>query len=361
MTEENLGILTNIKVEGFKSIKKMDLPLKPLNVIVGPNGVGKSNFIGVFKLLYNIVNQNLQAYIAQNGGAERFLCLGSKNTSEILVNLAFKCNTYQAALITSLPDTLMFRNEKVCYYNDCTELTFNGPETFLYMQNMYRIKYTREYLHGFRVYHFHDTGDTALIKKTGSVSNQIYLQEKGENLTAMLYRYKEHYSEDYMKIVKTIQMVAPFFQDFLLEPDDNQNIMLKWKHRGSDAVFDASYLSDGTIRFIALVTLLLQPKDFIPSTVLIDEPELGLHPYALKILAELMKAVSKNGKQIIVTSQSVTFINEFNYDDIVIVDRKDNESTFRRLEEQEVKSWLDEFSLGDIWERNIIGGNPNDF
>lgn len=361
MIEENLGILTNITVEGFKSIKKMDLPLTPLNVIIGPNGVGKSNFIGVFKLLYNIVNQNLQSYIAQSGGAERFLHFGNKNTNEILIKLAFKCNTYQANLVPSLPDTLIFKNEKVCYYNDCTDLTFNGPETFLYMQDMYRIKYTRDYLHGFRVYHFHDTSDSAQIKKTTSINNQMYLQAKGENLAAMLYRYKNHYSQDYIKIVKTIQLVAPFFQDFILAPDDNKNIMLRWKQQGNDTIFDANDLSDGTLRFIALTTLLLQPQNFIPSTVLIDEPELGLHPYALKILAELIKSVSKNGKQIILTSQSVTFINEFNYNDIVIVDRKNNESLFRRLKEQEIKAWMDEFSLGDIWERNIIGGTPNDF
>ncbi len=361
MVEENLGILTNIRIRGFKSIKETTLPLKPLNVIVGANGVGKSNFIGTFKLLYNIVNKNLQSYIAQSGGAERFLHLGSKNTDKITISLDFKRNTYHAELISSLPDTLLFANEQVCYYDKCTDLASNSTETNLHTQNAFRVTYTRNYLHGFRVYHFHDTSDSALIKKTCSISNQMYLQARGENLAAMLYRYKNSYIQDYENIVKTIQLVAPFFQDFILAPDDNNNIMLRWKQQGSDTIFDANYLSDGTLRFIALTTLLLQPQEFIPSTVLIDEPELGLHPYALKILAELIKSVSKNDKQIIVTSQSVTFINEFNYGDIVVVDRKGNESTFRRLEELEVRNWLDEFSLGDIWERNIIGGTPNDF
>ncbi len=362
MTENNLGILTNIKVEGFKSIKEINLPLKPLNIIVGPNGVGKSNFIGVFKLLYKIVSLDLQKYVLSCGGAERFFHFGSKNTDKIKIELGFKCNTYRAILEHAIPDTLVFAQE-MAFYGEWGSSIENkgGLESKLKSSNEYKVVYTERYLHGFRVYHFHDTSDSALIKKNCSISNQSFLQANGENLAAMLYRFKEYYKEDYDNIVNVIKMVAPFFQDFILEPDDAGNIMLKWKQYGSDTVFDANYLSDGTLRFMALSTLLLQPDQFIPSTVLIDEPELGLHPYALKVLAEQMKRVAARGKQIVATSQSVTFINEFSYEDIVVADRQKEQSVFRRLEENEVKNWLDEFAMGDIWEKNIIGGTPDEF
>lgn len=296
----NYGILGNMKVQGFKSIKEMDLELRPLNIIIGPNGVGKSNFINVFEFLYNIINLNLQEYIKQNGGAERFLYLGSKNTKSINIEIKFKLNMYKATLKTAIPDTLLFEDENVSYKQDVTSLfNFNGEESKIKQFDKHRIVYTRDYLNGCRIYHFHDTSNSALIKKTASISDNVFLQANGENLSAILYRIKTNFKEEYEKIISVIKVVAPFFQDFILEPDDNGNIMLRWKQKGIDKVFDANYLSDGTLRFIALVTLLLQPKNMSSSIVLIDEPELGLHPYALKVLAEIMQVVAKNGNRLL--------------------------------------------------------------
>lgn len=366
MSEQELGILTNIKIKGFKSIKELDLDLKPINIIIGQNGAGKSNFIGVFKLLYNIVNKDLQFYIKKSGGAERLLFFGSKVTKFIDIEINFKSsNKYELTLVPAVPDRLIFNKEIARFmekgnWDDLENKS--GDESELDSgKSPYKAPYIKKYLQGVRVYHFHDVGDNSPIKKTCDLSNNNFFDAQGENLPAMLYRFKENYSNEYEKIVFVIKMVAPFFQDFILEPDDNKNILLKWKHKGGDRPFDVNYLSDGTLRFIALATLLLQPDEFIPHTILIDEPELGLHPYALKVLAELFKGVAKRGKQIIATSQSVEFVNEFSAEDIIIADRKDDMSVLRRLGEKEVEQWLEEFSIGDIWSRNIIGGNPNDF
>jgi len=139
------------------------------------------------------------------------------------------------------------------------------------------------------------------------------------------------------------------------ERDNPQSIRLRWKHRGSDDTFDASDFSDGTLRFICLTTLLLQPR--LPTIILLDEPELGLHPYALHLLAGMMRAASAN-TQIIASTQSVTLANQFSCEDLIIVDRVNDASQFRRLDEQELADWLDEYSIGELWEKNIIGGAP---
>ena len=370
MSGNSLSTLEQIEVEGFKSIKQMRLNLQPLNIIVGPNGVGKSNLIGIFDLLYNIGEAQLQKYISTNGGADRFLYFGAKNTKEIKITLKFPINNYKCCLMYAAGNKLIFETEEGRvtgggYYPKTTPITPVGAEE----SNLRKHSgtsiggYIKDYLNGLRKYHFHDTTKESPLKQSSKKNDCGRLRGDGSNLAAMLYRFKERdvYQPYYRNIVEIIQMVAPFFEDFVLEPDENDNIKLAWKHKDSDKYFDAFDLSDGTLRFIALTTLLSQPDILMPKTIIIDEPELGLHPYALKVLAEQMKKVAARGKQIIASSQSVTFINEFSYKDIVVADRKDEQSIFRRLEENEVKNWLDEFAMGDIWEKNIIGGTPNDF
>ena len=175
-------------------------------------------------------------------------------------------------------------------------------------------------------------------------------------MAAFLYSIQD--TPEYERIVQTIQRVAPFFHDFILVSDKNnkEQIRLRWKHKGSDAYFDANGLSDGTLRFICLTALLLQPE--LPKVILLDEPELGLHPYALQILAGMLKSAS-NGAQIIVSTQSVTFANQFGWQDIIIVDQKDGESLFNRIKEEEIKPWLEDYAIGDLWEKNLIGGTPD--
>ncbi len=354
--------LNKIKIKGFKSIKEIDLELKPINIVIGQNGAGKSNFINAFKFLNKILNQELQLYVQTNGGADRFFHFGNKVTNQIDITLYLKnVNSYDISLVFAVPNNLYINKEVVCFLpsGQCTYVG-KGFESRLKEDDTYKIVYTKNYLESIKIYHFHDVGINSPIKKVCSVNDNLNLQSQADNLPAMLYRFKNNNNYEYNKIVSVIRMVSPFFQDFVLEPENN-NILLRWKHIGYDKIFDVYDLSSGTLRFIALTTLLLQPTNCIPDTILIDEPELGLHPYALKILAELFKNVTKRGKQIIATSQSVEFINEFSYEDIIVADRKDETSCFRRLEEKEVKEWLDEFSIGDIWRKNIIGGTPNDY
>lgn len=224
---------------------------------------------------------------------------------------------------------------------------------------------TRIYRHvvpamrSWRLYHFHDTSSSALVKQIHNLNDNEYLRDDARNLAAFLLRLKNHHEEHYGRIVKAIRLVAPFFGDFHLRPTvgNKEKIQFEWTELGQDEPFTASALSDGTLRFICLATVLLQPKVFMPAAILIDEPELGLNPFAVSVLAGLMKSASQ-AHQLIVSTQSVELVNEFDPDDLIVVDKRGGTSTFKRPETEALTEWLVDYSLGDLWKKNLLGGRP---
>lgn len=211
-----------------------------------------------------------------------------------------------------------------------------------------------------RVYHFHDTSDSAYVKQLQGINDNIEMADDARNLAAFLYRLRETAPAAYQRIVKTVQMAAPYFNDFVLRPNplNPEKISLEWKADGSDVPFIAAQLSDGTLRFICLATLFLQPVELQPETILIDEPELGLHPYAIQLLASMIKKAAKE-RQIIVSTQSVELLNEFQAEDVLVVEHKHKSTTFKRVDEEKLAVWLeDDYTLGDLWKHNLLGGRP---
>ncbi|MDA2909729.1 AAA family ATPase [Nitrospiraceae bacterium AH_259_D15_M11_P09] len=358
--------LQNIILKGFKSFHELDLELSPLNVMIGPNGSGKSNFISVFKLLNEMVIGNFQASVARGGGAGTFLYYGEKVTKEIEVYLRFGANGYNCVWVPTADGNLFFSKEDCLFWGAYTERTGyrehlgSGHRESNLPNAAGRARvpgYVMNALVSWRLYHFHDTSDTAAVKRTADINDNLYLRAEASNLASVLYRLREGSRNYYEAIRDTIREVAPFFDDFLLRPDptNETKIRLEWRERGSDYPFMAYHLSDGTLRFMCLATLLLQP--YPPSTILIDEPELGLHPAAITILAGLLKAASTR-TQVIVSTQSVPLVNQFEPQDILVLDRVQGQSTIRRLGSEEMKDWLDDFGLGDLWEKNLLGGRP---
>lgn len=208
-----------------------------------------------------------------------------------------------------------------------------------------------------RVYHFHDTSANSAVKKNGAINDNLFLREDASNLAAFLYRMRAEYPKHYERIVRTIQMVVPMFRDFLLRPDpfNPEVIRLEWLDRESDYIFSASELSDGSLRFICLATVLLQPGR--PSLMLLDEPELGLHPAAIEILAGLLKKASSLA-QIVVSTQSTALVSAFEPEDVLVAEHLNKRSVFHRLDAARLHDWLREYSLGELWEKNVIGGLP---
>lgn len=368
---ENNTHLEHVKIQGFKSIKELDLNMESINILIGANGSGKSNFISLFTFLRNLSEGKLQNYVEKQGFANTFFHFGSKKTPEILIDVDVGINGYHVVFEHGAnDDTLVFKKEYCTIKTSHRKFQVKGlkgesgmlPGTEADSTSVKR--YTREYMEECRVYHFHDTGQTAGFKQASDLSSSDYLYSNASNLASFLYRLKhgkrESFTKAYNDIVEAVKTVAPYFHDFYLEPrgsEGEEKVLLKWLHRDHDDPFSANQLSDGTARFICMATLFLQPASLRPKSIVLDEPELGLHPAALEILAEIVKSTSKNN-QVICSTQSVTFANQFDAKDFIVVDQVDGASTFKRVEEEELKEWLEEYSMGDIWTKNLIGGRP---
>lgn len=355
--------LSRINISGYKSIKEASIQLRKINVVIGSNGAGKSNFISAFTLLQNILTQNLQVFVAQSGLNSLFYN-GRKVTDEIAFQVFFGNNSYGFNLIPTDDNRIIFRREYFGYYgtfeNKSTVAGGNSESMWQSGVNNSLDDYIKPILskQNWRVYHFHDTGRSSKVKQEHNLSNNQVLMNDAGNLAAFLYRLKENYKKSYNEIVGTIQLIAPYFKDFVLEPleANRELITLKWQQIGCDDVFNASQFSDGTLRFICLATLLLQPHELQPATIIVDEPELGLHPYAITIFSEMVKQLSDE-KQIIISTQSVELLNEFDVEDIIVVDRTDHGSVFKRLDVNELEAWLEsDYALGDLWKKNVLGG-----
>lgn len=354
--------LSRLVLRGYKSIVECDIELGNLNVLIGANGAGKSNLIGFFRLINRILDQQLQLSVGDAGGPDAVLHFGRKTTPQMRVELYFGNNGYKFTLQPTQDNRMMFEYEALWWNMRGDWSPRSGHfETYADSQKGRTLiyDYVVPVIRNWRLYHFHDTSRSALVKQVHGINDNEYLRDDARNLAAFLYRLKNRHEANYRRIVKTIQLVAPFFGDFHLRPtvDNPEKIQLEWAELGQDTPFTASALSDGTLRFICLATVLLQPDEFMPATILIDEPELGLHPYAITVLGSLMRSVSKE-KQLIVSTQSVELVNEFDADNLIVVDKKDGASVFKRLDTELLGEWLDEYSLGDLWKKNLLGGRP---
>ena len=364
--------IDRLTIKGYISIRTLsEFKLNNLNILIGANGTGKSNFISYFKMLREIAEQRLQIWTTKQGGSSRLLHCGPKETRKIETKIRFGLCGYEFTLSPTVGESLVFSQQYCALFSalDSNELIQGlgipgGPESNLelYMSDPVVGKYFNQVypsILGWRIFHFHDTSETAGMKRLCSLHDNDYLRPDASNLAAYLHHLKKEHKDTYNQIRKTVALAIPFFDDFVLKPTQlesgEEQIRLLWRQKGSDYALWSSQLSDGSIRFICLVTALMLPDP--PSTIIIDEPELGLHPYAIVLLGSLIRAASKR-MQVIVSTQSVPLLNEFTIDDLIVVERKDGASTFKRLDEEEFKSWLEDYSVGELWEKNILGGRP---
>ncbi|UZO80194.1 AAA family ATPase [Aquimarina sp. ERC-38] len=350
-----------IEILGYKSIKFEKIELNPINILIGANGSGKSNFISFFDFLNKLYDRKLNDYIALSGGNDKILHKGQKNTDSISFKIEFDDgnNGYASTLVSGV-NQFIFTSERLIFKGDPgRDISRSDSEARLKITDNYRAPYIQNYLKGLRKYHFHDTSKKSAFTKLSHLENDIYfLYNDGANLSAFLYEIRNTNKIIYNRIVKIIQSIAPYFSDFFFEPNSENYVRLQWMDRYSDVLFGATDLSDGTIRFIALTVLFMQPD--LPDTIIIDEPELGLHPSAIAKLAGMIKSVSIKGCQVIIATQSTDLISHFLPEDIITVDQINGESVFKRLNNNELNQWLEDYTIDDLWKRNIItSGQPN--
>jgi predicted ATPase len=351
--------LETLTIRNFKSIRDQTLKLGPLNVFIGGNGSGKSNLIEVFRFLRAIIDEKLDEYTAIKGGPDTLLYFGRRQSPYMTIVVIFAdretSDGYSVFLQGTNDDKLIISGETTSSDN---AQKGSVQKWFVPLKLKTREdERVRQDMENYRVYHFHDTSDVAAMKGTSDVDDNRFLRPQAENLAAFLYLLQERHPEHMANIQDAIRQIAPFFDEFRLAPSrlNPLKIRLEWKEKGSDMYFNASSLSDGTLRFICLATLLLQPD--LPPLILLDEPELGLHPAAVTLLASLLSSVSTR-TQVIVATQSVTLVNQFEPEQVWAVDREDRQSVFRHLSRADMSGWLDDYALGELWEKNVLGARP---
>lgn len=355
--------LKRLTVRGFKSIRALEgFELGSLNVLIGANGAGKSNFISLFRMLAEIYEQRLQLFVQEQDGPDALLFGGRKRAPKIEAEFYFGRNGYRISL-EPIGDRLVFTREEMYFSGDQGEFWYPRGRSHV-ESRLAEVKddrfapYVKAAVTGWRVYHFHDTSISSPVRQKQAVRDNLRLKPDAGNLAAFLRRLREGHEAHYRRIVETVRLVAPFFGDFVYRDDPGERIDLEWHEAGDpDTVWGPRQLSDGTLRFVCLATLLLQPEHLQPSTILLDEPELGLHPYALTVLSDLLRQASDQ-RQLIVSTQSVELIDHLNPEDIVVVSRKDGASVFERLDAERLSDWLADYALGDLWKMNVIGGRP---
>lgn len=364
----NARALHQLDIQGFKSIRAQSLEFGPLNVFIGGNGAGKSNLVGAFRFLNRVTRQQLQTYTGEAGGANALLHFGRKVTPQLAMKVEFRSGTnsnlYDFELKPTDDDRFIFSKEATYFHDRAKypspyddELWSGHSEARIAESKKGVAKHVREHLDSYRIYHFHDTSASARVKQTGELGDNRFLRPDAGNLAAFLFWLQRAHPDHFQNIEDSIRQVAPFFGGFKLAPSklNPDKILLEWQEKGSDAYFNGAALSDGTLRFMCLATLLLQPE--VPSLILIDEPELGLHPAAIQLLASLFQSAATR-TQLIVATQSVTLVNQLLPEHVWIVDREEGASVFRHLKGADMSAWLEDYGLGELWEKNIFGGRP---
>lgn len=368
--------LESLFVSGFKSIRSVSLPFSNLNVLIGANGAGKSSLVSFFNMMSYILSPPsgaLKLYVGESGGANALLHEGAKITKEVEAQFKLRTirgvNEYRFRLVYAASDNFFFAQESCRFLPNGVEegawleLGAGHAEANLLSRASEQAKITRNtiagLLRGLIVYHFHDTSREARIKSRSRVSDTAYLRSDAANLASFLLHMRDNKPRYYERIVRTIKQIAPFFEDFYLI-EESGSVLLRWKERGSAYIFSADQASDGSLRAMALVTALMQPPEKLPTLMIIDEPELGLHPYAVSIIGGLIKSVASK-RQILIATQSAQLLDLFESEDVIVVERPGRASEFKRLPPEATTIWLEEYSLSDLWNKNIIGGRPKEF
>lgn len=367
--------ITSISIRGFKTLDRLeDFRPGPLNILIGANGAGKSNFIAFFRLLSWMIDGKLQEHVGRLGGASKLLFEGPARTRELECSISIRTesgeNGYQFRLGFASGDQFVFLQEQFRF----TRTGFS-PHRWTDLKNGHResnlaahidssvgpgkgvARYLRSLLKSLCVYQFHNTSDTARVKQRWRTEDKWFLKEDGGNLAPVLLRLREEFPPSYQKVVAHCRQLLPFFDDFVLNPE-HDHLLLQWRERKSDLILDAAAASDGMLRIFALITLLCHPPDELPDVLLMDEPELGLHPAAIELIGGLIRSASAQ-TQIIAATQSPMLLNQFDPEQVTVVERDGGASQFKRLDAAELSGWLEDYSLAELWQKNVLGGRPS--
>ena len=368
-----------IRIRGFRSLADVELiGLPDTTVLIGANGSGKSNFIRFFEMVsWMLRARRLGEFVARHGGANDQLSGGSSRTNRMEAELSLRTdagrNDYRFVLVPAHPDRFIFTEEAFRFSDEnlSTEAPWQhlgrGHEEAQIVEaaqtgqpdgvNRKTASVVVHLLRNCAAFQFHDTSDSSNFKKAWDVGENSSLRSHGGNLAAVLYRLEHEDIGRFEQICRHISRILPVFDRFQIE-ERYGKVMLRWKPKGAEETFGAHLTSDGSLRFFALVTLLNLPPEMLPDVILLDEPELGLHPAAIALVGNMIKSLATK-RQVIIATQSPLLVDAFGLDEIVVLELCDERTEFRRLNADDYRVWLDDsFTTGELWQKNLIGGRP---
>lgn len=373
MTESTLTTKTNrirsVTIEGFRSLRDIQsLELPQLTVLIGANGAGKSTLIRFFEMLsWMLKAKNLQEFVVRHGGGDDQFFMGARKTPRIRAELCLETavgnNDYRFELAhLSAGDAVMVMNEAYRFSDrsrstkaNWTELGQVGKESGLLDQKNKTAITIANLLRQCSTYQFHDTSINAAIHNRWDVTDSFRLRSDGGNLAAVLRDLLMTDVKRYELIVKQIRRVLPTFKNFVLEEEAGK-VLLRWIGNQSDKVFGSHLTSDGSLRLFCLLTLLNLSPGRLPDVMFFDEPELGLHPHAITLVAEMFKRLSKK-RQIFIATQSPYMVDCFELENIIVASANSGETVLRNLPREKYQEWLDdEYALSGIWLKQVVGG-----
>ncbi len=401
-TSKGLGRkIDSVRIRGFRSLADVELSgLSNATVLIGANGSGKSNFIRFFEMLSWMLRRQFGEFVERCGGADDQLYGGNTTTERIQGEVAVGSDlfddlfVYQFALSYAQPDRLIFTEEAVGvgskgsraippfrhlgngghreaeiveaaqaadWETKLQDIQSEDPSDKMDRQVAQIVQRFASLivrvLRDCSVYQFHDTSDSSNFKKRWDVEDNNTLHTHGGNLAAVLHRLEHEDIKRFETICRHISRILPVFDRFQIEKSYGK-VSLRWKAKSMDKTFGAHLTSDGSLRFFALVTLLNLPPQMLPSVLLLDEPELGLHPAAVALVGGMIKALAEK-KQVIVATQSPLLVDAFDLNEIVVVELQDGQTQFKRLDPDAYRVWLDDnFTTGELWQKNLLGGRP---
>lgn len=369
--------IDRVRIHGFRSLADVDAELPRLAVLIGANGSGKSNFIRFFELMHCMAFRRLSEFVAQQGGADDQLFAGSKRTQEINATVSAITGKgrieYDFALRYAQPDSLIVTKElfRKAGTHSGISLEFDAE---VFKRSRVEAK-LGEFRHATRVsnrdwigrhfstilqrthvFQFHDTSDNSRLKQSWDVDDNNMLRGDAANIAAILLRLERDHAHILDRITRHIRRILPIFDRFQIEESFGK-VMLRWKPKGSNKTIGPHLTSDGSLRFISLVTLLNLPTEMLPSVLLIDEPELGLHPAAMELIAHMLMQIADDC-QVVLATQSPYFVNCFGLDQTVVLDMARDCTKIRRLSQDEFNVWIQEYSPAELWHKNLLGGRP---
>ena len=371
-------MIESIRIRGFRSLADVQISnMSNATVLIGANGSGKSNFVRFFEMLRWMIYSRLREFVAIQGGADDQLFGGNARTprmeADIKIRTDYGLIEFNFALSYAQPDRFIFTDEQ--FRVTVGDIPMDPQSVFLGSAHTEANIVTAAYsdpttdvtqvtasavagmLRAIAIYQFHDTSNSSAFKKMCDLSDNLVLRTDGGNLAAILHRLQRQDIRRYDLICRQIGRILPGFDRFELE-DDYGKVLLRWKAKWTDKTFGAHLTSDGSLRLFALVTLLNLPSEMLPSIILLDEPELGLHHAAISLIGGMIKSLSTE-RQIILATQSPLLVSSFDLGEIVVLDLQDGRTEFTRPSSSDYQRWLDDsFTTGDLWQKNLLGGRP---